>query len=100
MCRAPTSCATSLLVSGLLALWLKGLTHYATLEAVERTRFALLFNHGMRVTETLYVNHLDGRISRARYGTYAAPLDHMITLPGLQAWWEERAGDSRRRSGG
>lgn len=74
----------------LVELWLKGIEHYATLEPVEKTRFALLFNHGFRITESLYLDYLDGRVSGDMFDTYAATLDRMVPLPGVQAWWEDR----------
>ena len=73
------------------ALYLKGLSDFASLDDTELVRFSSHLGFLFRVFEENFFQWKEGNLDPDHWRGYEAPLSDTVAYPGVRAWWVTRA---------
>ena len=72
------------------AIWLKGLTSYSSLSAVEKVRLTSLPNRFSRTSAQAYLSFRAGTFDPDVWRGLEDQLLDVFSSPGIQQWWSRR----------
>lgn len=71
-------------------IWLKGLTSYSSLSAVEKIRLTSLLHHFTRTGEQAHLSFRAGTFDADVWNGLEAQILDVCSSPGIQEWWSLR----------
>ena len=71
-------------------LYFRGVHDFAPLQGAELIRFSSLMMHMFRLYEDQFLQWTEGDLD-PKVWNLEAPLDDLLALPGVRAWWATRA---------
>ena len=74
----------------LSAIWLKGLSDFDELSAVDKLRFSAFFGRIMKITESLHVQLFNKTLDPITWRSFERAVRDLISMPGSQKWWQTR----------